>query len=54
MDSASERIALARALHDGLTQDLVALRFHTEFLADNPAIGIAESRELRKMAFEIS
>jgi len=54
MDSASERIAIARALHDGLAQDLVALRFRTEFLADNPAMGIAESRELRKMALEIS
>ena len=54
MDSASERIAVARALHDGLAQDLVALRFRTEFLADSPAIGIAESRELRKMAVEIS
>jgi signal transduction histidine kinase len=54
MDSASERIAVARALHDGLAQDLVALRFRAEFLADSPAIGIVESRELRKMAVEIS
>jgi NarL family two-component system sensor histidine kinase LiaS len=54
MGSASERIEVARALHDGLAQDLVALRFRTEFLADSPAIGIAESRELRKLALEIS
>ena len=54
MDSTSERIALARALHDGLAQDLVALRFRVEFLADSPSLEGAGSRELKKIALEIS
>jgi signal transduction histidine kinase len=54
LDSTSERIALARALHDGLAQDLVALRFRVEFLADSPSLEGADSRELKKIALEIS
>jgi signal transduction histidine kinase len=54
MDSASERIAIARALHDGLAQDLVALRFRIEFLADSPSIDIRDARELKKISLEIS
>jgi signal transduction histidine kinase len=54
LDSTSERIALARALHDGLAQDLVALRFRVEFLADSPTLESADSRELKKIALEVS
>jgi signal transduction histidine kinase len=54
MDSASERIAIARALHDGLAQDLVALRFRIEFLADSPSIDSRDARELKKISLEIS
>ncbi|CAB4544843.1 MAG: hypothetical protein F2602_04835 [Actinobacteria bacterium] len=54
MDSASERIALARALHDGFAQDLVALRYRVEFLADSSSLESADSRELQKIALEIS
>lgn len=54
MDSSSERIGVARALHDGLAQDLVALRFRIEFLADSNTIEPKDSRELRKIAREIS
>jgi len=54
LDSASERIALARALHDGLAQDLVALRFRVEFLADSPSIDNQDSLELKKISLEIS
>jgi signal transduction histidine kinase len=54
LDSASERIALARALHDGLAQDLVALRFRVEFLADSPSIDNQDSLELKKISIEIS
>lgn len=54
MDSASERIAIARALHDGFAQDLVALRYRVEFLADSPTIDINDARELKKISIEIS
>lgn len=54
MDSASERIALARALHDGLAQDLVALRFRVDFLADSPSTDNRGSLELTKISLEIS
>lgn len=54
MDSASERIAIARALHDGFAQDLVALRYRIEFLADSPTIDIHDARELKKISIEIS
>jgi signal transduction histidine kinase len=54
LDSTSERIALARALHDGLAQDLVALRFRVEFLADSPSLESTDSRELKKIALEVS
>ena len=54
MDSASERIAIARALHDGFAQDLVALRYRVEFLADSPTIDINNARELKKISIEIS
>jgi signal transduction histidine kinase len=54
LDSASERIALARALHDGFAQDLVALRFRVEFLADSPSIDGKDSHELKKVSREIS
>ena len=54
MDSASERIAIARALHDGFAQDLVALRYRVEFLADSPTINESDARELRKISIEIS
>ena len=54
MDSASERIALARALHDGFAQDLIALRYRVEFLADSPTIDISDARELKKISIEIS
>ena len=54
MDSASERIAIARALHDGFAQDLVALRYRVEFLADSPTIDISDARELKKISIEIS
>lgn len=54
MDSASERIAIARALHDGFAQDLVALRYRVEFLADSPTIDKSDARELKKISLEIS
>ena len=54
MDSASERIALARALHDGFAQDLVALRFRVEFLADSASIDGKDAQELKKISLEIS
>ncbi len=54
MDSASERIAIARALHDGFAQDLVALRYRVEFLADSPTIDKNDARELKKISIEIS
>ena len=54
MDSASERIAIARALHDGFAQDLVALRYRVEFLADSPTIDENDARELKKISIEIS
>jgi signal transduction histidine kinase len=54
VDSASERIALARALHDGIAQDLVALRFRIEFLADGSALNQEGSRELKRISLEIS
>ncbi len=54
MDSASERIALARAIHDGFAQDLVALRFRVEFLADSQSINGKDSLELKKISLEIS
>jgi two-component system, NarL family, sensor histidine kinase LiaS len=54
LDSAGERIALARALHDGLAQDLVALRYRVEFLADSTTLDISHSRELKRISLEIS
>jgi signal transduction histidine kinase len=54
LDSASERIALARALHDGFAQDLVALRFRVEFLADSASIDGKDAQELKKISLEIS
>jgi two-component system, NarL family, sensor histidine kinase LiaS len=54
LDSASERIALARALHDGLAQDLVALRFRVEFLSGSPSIDGKDAHELKKISLEIS
>jgi signal transduction histidine kinase len=54
LDSASERIAIARALHDGFAQDLVALRYRVEFLADSPTIDVSDARELKKISIEIS
>ena len=54
MDSTSERIALARDLHDGLAQDLVALRFRVEFLADSPTIDVKDAQELKRISLEIS
>lgn len=54
MDSASERIALARALHDGFAQDLVSLRFRVEYLADSPSITGKDAHELKKISLEIA
>lgn len=54
MDSASERIALARALHDGLAQDLVALRFRIEHLAEDESLNLSISRELKRISMTIS
>lgn len=54
MDSAGERIALARALHDGLAQDLVALRFRIENLAEDTSLNISFARELKRISLEIS
>ena len=54
MDSTSERVALARALHDGIAQDLVALRFRIEFLADSSSLNTDDSRELKRISLEIS
>lgn len=54
MNSASERVALARALHDGLAQDLVALRFRIEYLAEDASLMPSLSRELKRISLEIS
>lgn len=54
MDSAGERIALARALHDGLAQDLVALRFRIEHLAEDQTLDLLLARELKRISREIS
>lgn len=51
---ASERISLARALHDGIAQDLVALRFRIEYLAGAPNLPIHATQELRRISLEIS
>ena len=51
---ASERISLARALHDGIAQDLVALRFRIEYLAGAENLPATSARELRRIALEIS
>lgn len=35
-------------------QDLVALRYRVEFLADSPTIDVSDARELKKISIEIS
>lgn len=54
MDSASERIAIARALHDGFAQDLVALRYRVDFLVDSASIDKRGAYELNKISLEIA
>lgn len=51
---ASERISLARALHDGIAQDLVALRFRIEYLAGAENLPVESAQELRRISLEIS
>lgn len=46
--------SLARALHDGISQDLVALAYRIEILADSDELSPALSRELRSASQEIS
>jgi len=46
--------SLARALHDGISQDLVALSYRIELLADAPDLSPAHARELRAASMEIS
>lgn len=52
--SARDNLAIARALHDGIAQDLVALAYRAEILADSSALDSKSSSDLRELSRQIS
>ena len=45
---------VARALHDGISQDLVALAYRLEILASSPGLSPAQIRELRSASHQVN
>jgi signal transduction histidine kinase len=46
--------SVARALHDGISQDLIALAYRLEMLALSPGLSSAQIRELRTASHEVT